>query len=127
MPTLPLRGLVPMAHVADVARSIEFYRLLGFEVRSTFAPEGKTVWAWLTNGKAHLMLNLGNGPINSGEQAVLFCLYASDVAAYRDDLAGRGVKVGPITYPFYMPEGEFRIEDLDGYVLLVGQSDEVSL
>jgi hypothetical protein len=116
-----------MAHVADVARSIEFYRLLGFETRSTFAPEDKTVWAWLTNGKAHLMVNLGNGPINSGEQAVLFYLYTSNVAAYRDELSTLGVKVGAITYPFYMPEGELRLEDPDGYVLLIGQSDEVSL
>jgi hypothetical protein len=116
-----------MAHVADVARSIEFYRLLGFETRSSFAPEGKTVWAWLTNGKAHLMVNLGNGPINSGEQAVLFYLYTSNVAAYREELSTLGIKVGPITYPFYMPEGELRVEDPDGYVLLIGQSDEVSL
>jgi hypothetical protein len=116
-----------MAHVADVGRAIDFYRQLGFETRSTFAPEGTTVWAWLTNGKAHLMVTRADGPVNAGEQAVLFYLYSPNLAAYRAELAAREVKVGPITYPFYMPEGEFRIEDPDGYVLLVGQSDEVSL
>jgi hypothetical protein len=31
-PTAPITGLVPMIHVANVERSAEFYRLLGFEV-----------------------------------------------------------------------------------------------
>lgn len=123
----PLRGLVPMAHVADVARSIEFYRQLGFETRSTLSPADQVVWAWMQNGKAHLMLVRSARPMNPGARDVLFYLYADDVAAYRDELAERGVKVGPLTYPAYMPEGEFRIDDPDGYCLLVGQSDEVSL
>ena len=127
MASLPLRGLVPMAHVPDVVRSIEFYRQLGFETKNVLSHEGQTFWAWLDNGKAHLMLTRANGPINAGEQAVLFYLYAPDVAAYRAELEARGIKVGPLTYPFYMPEGEFRIDDPDGYCLLVGQSDQVSL
>ena len=60
----PLRGLVPMAHVADVARSIEFYRLLGFETRNTLQHLGQVFWAWMENGKAHLMLNRGGRPGN---------------------------------------------------------------
>lgn len=46
---------------------------------------------------------------------MLFYLYSPNVAAYREELLARGIKVGPITYPFYMPEGEFRIDDLDGF------------
>ena len=26
-----------------------------------------------------------------------------------------------IIHPFYMPEGELRVQDLDGYTLLIGQ------
>jgi len=26
---------------------------------------------------------------------------------------------GPIQYPFYSPRGEFRIQDSDGYVIMV--------
>jgi hypothetical protein len=127
MASLPLRGLVPIAHVADVARSIEFYRQLGFEARNTLNDDDRLVWAWLQNGKAHLMLSRSARPMNPGEQDVLFYLYAAHVAAYRDEVAARGITVGPLTYPFCMPEDEFRIDDPDGYCLLVGQSDEVSL
>ncbi|HVP56183.1 MAG TPA: VOC family protein [Candidatus Eisenbacteria bacterium] len=124
---MSLRGLVPMAHVEDVARSIEFYQQLGFETRNTVKNDGQLVWAWVDNGKAHLMLVRSARPMDPGAQDVLFYLYAPDVAAYRGELAARGIRVGPLTYPSYMPEGEFRIDDPDGYCFLVGQSDEVSL
>jgi catechol 2,3-dioxygenase-like lactoylglutathione lyase family enzyme len=38
--TMNTRVLVPMASVADVERSIAFYRHLGFEVGNTFVPAG---------------------------------------------------------------------------------------
>jgi len=123
----PLHGLVPIAHVADVPRSIDFYRQLGFAVRNTLKNDDQLVWAWLANGKAHLMLSRSARPMNPRAQDVLFYLYAHDVAAYRAELAALGIKLRPLTYPPYMPEGEFRIDDPDGYCLLVGQTDEVSL
>jgi len=34
-------GLIPMAHVADVQRAVDFYKLLGMEVRGSLrAPSG---------------------------------------------------------------------------------------
>src|SRR5258708_6267803 len=42
-----LASLVPMAHVADVRKSVEFYQLLGFEVKNTVENEGRLQWAWL--------------------------------------------------------------------------------
>ncbi len=125
MDSLPLCGLVPMAHVADVERSIEFYHQLGFETGNTLKPVDQIVWAWVRNGKAHLMLTRSEKPMNSGARDVLFYLYAADVKAYRDELAARGIKVGPLSYPFYMPAGEFCVDDPDGYCLLIGQADEV--
>jgi Glyoxalase/Bleomycin resistance protein/Dioxygenase superfamily len=127
MTSSPLRGLVPIAHVADMARSIEFYQQLGFETRNTLKDDDQVVWAWLQNGRAHLMLSRSARPMNSGEQDVFFYLYAANVSTYRDELAASGITVGPLTYPFYMADGEFRIDDPDGYCVLVGQSDEVSL
>jgi hypothetical protein len=35
-----------------------------------------------------------------------------------------GLEVGDFQHPFYMPAGEFRAIDPDGYVLLVGQLDD---
>jgi Glyoxalase/Bleomycin resistance protein/Dioxygenase superfamily len=116
-----------MAHVEDVARPVDLYHQLGFEPCSTLKNGDQAVWAWVDNGKAHLMLVRSARPMNPRTQDVIFYLYAPDVASYRAELAARRVKVGPLTYPAYMPEGEFRVDDPDGYCLLIRQSDEVSL
>ena len=118
-----LASLVPLAHVADVRKSVEFYQLLGFEVKHTVENEGRLQWAWLQNGGADLMLARSARPMNADAQDVLFYMYAPDVAAYRADLEAKGVKVGPLKYPFYSPRGEFRIDDADGYTLFVSHAD----
>jgi len=118
-----LASLVPMAHVADVGKSVEFYQLLGFEVKKTFESEGQLQWAWLQNGGADLMLARSGRPMNPGAQDVLFYMYAPDVTAYRAELEAKGVKVGPIKYPFYSPRGEFRVDDADGYTVFVSHAN----
>ena len=120
-----LRTLVPMAHVADVARSIDFYKLLGFEVKNTVENDGNLQWAWLQNGQASFMIARSARPMNPGAQDVLFYLYAPDVASYRNDLQGKGVRVGELRYPFYSPRGEFRVDDPDGYALFVSHADNL--
>ena len=122
-----LRGLVPIVRVEDVARSIEFYRRLGFVMRNKLESEGRLVWASLDSGKAYLMVSRSPGPMTAGGvRDVILYLYAADLVAYRNRLAADGIKVGPIEYPSYMPKGEFGIEDPDRYSVLVGQTDEVS-
>lgn len=116
-----LTSLVPMAHVQSVARSVAFYRTLGFVARNTHTPEGGTepVWAWLESGGAHLMLAQAEETVDPARQAVLFYAYCSDVAGFRSALIAAGVEAGPIATPFYNPRGEFRVTDPDGYVLMV--------
>jgi catechol 2,3-dioxygenase-like lactoylglutathione lyase family enzyme len=115
------RSLVPLAHVADVARSIAFYGRLGLTVRNTFVPPGQTdpSWAWLESGGARLMVARADLPLTPESEGVLFYIYVDDVAAARAALESDSVAVGPIAYPFYAPGGEFRVHDPDDYVLMV--------
>ena len=119
-----LRSLVPIAHVRSVPRSIAFYRKLGFDVGNSVTPNGSSepVWAWLRTNDAHLMVSKADGPFDAGQQAVLFYLYCDDVDAMRAELERAGVSVGPIGHPFYSPRGEFRVEDPDGYVLMIAHT-----
>lgn len=138
-------ALVPFAHVADVEQSLAFYALLGFTRQSSHqGPTGRTVWADAAAGAARLMLAQASGPIAADEQAVLFYMYSKNVASLRARLLASGVHdggpfhgdhapaTGPtthndrrvafsISHPFYMPAGELRVHDPDGYVLLIGQ------
>ena len=119
---MPIDALIPHAHVADVGRSIDFYRLLGLEIERTHEVDGRLVWAFLARADgARVMLALADGPVDASQQAVLFYCWTQDVAALRDDLLRAGADPGPIRRPFYMPAGELRLVDPDGYVLLVGQ------
>jgi len=117
-------GLIPMAFAADMQRSVDFYQTFGMEVRGSLRNHsGGLQWVHLVCEHAHLMLARASGPITATAQAVLFYLYARDLVALREHLLASGVKVSAITYPDYMRKGEIRVEDPDGYVLLIGQSD----
>ncbi|HEU4436973.1 MAG TPA: VOC family protein [candidate division Zixibacteria bacterium] len=117
----PLHSLVPMAHVASVPHSIEFYKKLGFEVGNTFTPsdQKEPSWAWLRSGGAHLMVTRASESVDARAQAVLFYIYCEDVPTFRGELQKNGVMVGEIEYPFYAPRGEFRVTDPDGYCLMI--------
>jgi hypothetical protein len=73
--------------------------------------------------QADLMFARASDPVIASQQAVLFYLYSPELIALRAHLLGNGVKVSPISYPDYMPKGEIRVEDPDGYVLLIGQAE----
>ena len=127
----PVSGLVPMLHVTDVERSVEFYRLLGFEVGNYQPREGQKHWVWLYAPRAadwrrgpNLMLTRSECAIDARVQEVLFYLYASDLKALRSTLIAHGLSASEITHPEYLPAGEFRIEDPDGYTLMVAQSSD---
>jgi hypothetical protein len=118
---------VPFLHVADVERSIAFYRLLGFEQDDCYAPAGRPVWASLRSEAARLMVGEADAPINPHEQAVLFYLYARDLAGVRDYLVANGVAPGQIVDGTPGPRQEMRITDPDGYCLMVAQIDDQTI
>lgn len=117
------RSLVAFAHVADVTRSIRFYSDLGFSVASQVVPDGRSTpfWAWLESEKASLMVGLASGRIEASRQAILFYLYCDDIRQTHAALVELGHRPGKIEYPFYMPGGECRLIDPDGYVLMLAQ------
>jgi len=126
-----IHALTPYAHVADVQRSIEFYRRLGLEPRNTHPSEGPLAWAFVTSpgddpNRAHarLMLGVSDGPTETDKEGVLFYCWTHDVRQLRDELVRAGIEAGEVRQPFYMPAGEFSVTDPDGYVVVIGQLGE---
>jgi hypothetical protein len=121
--TAKVSGLIPLAFAADVHRSVDFYNLLGMEIRGSLRnASGGLQWVHLSCEQADLMFSRASEPLIASQQAVLFYLYSPELIALRGHLTANGVKVSAITYPNYMPQGEIRVEDPDGYVLLIGQA-----
>jgi hypothetical protein len=117
-------SLVPLTYVAEVADSTAFYETLGFGVCGSFTPPGEDgpSWVSLRSGSAELMLARASEPVVAAQQAVMFYVYCPDVEALHRELAGAGLGPGPIARPFYNPQGEFRLVDPDGYVVMVAQT-----
>ncbi len=122
VPRAPVTSLVPFVHVADVERSAAFYALLGLERRDSFVQDGWLLWCHLANEEAQLMLALAGEPIEPEQQAVLFYLYTPDLRALRTSLIESGVNPGPIEDGSPGPAREMRLEDPDGYVLMVAEA-----
>ncbi len=53
---------------------------------------------------------------------VLFYFYASNLLTLRASLLQAGLTPSEIRYPEYLPEGEFTLNDPDGYRLFIAQS-----
>ena len=125
MSELSFAALVPMLPVSDVPRAIAFYQQLGFQVGGTHTPDGEEqpVWAWLYNGKAHLMVNLAQYGVDATHESVACWLYSEDVEAAHQTLKQRGLEVGEISHPPYNPRGEFHVHDPDGYAIFIAHAD----
>lgn len=121
MEQVQTRRIVAMAFVADVRRSADFYGHLGFKPENSFTPPEAEApsWMWLSSGFAHLMVAKATEAVVPEQQAVLFYLYVDNVPDARAALVSAGLEPGPISMPFYAPEGEFRLTDPDGYCLMV--------
>lgn len=117
-------SMIPMAEVADVQRSIQFYKLLGLEVRGSVRnPDGTTQWATVFCDRAWLMLTRREHAGEAAHHGVSFYFYSPDLVALRQHLLARGVAVSEITRPSFMEKGEMQVTDPDGYTVFVAQSD----
>lgn len=94
-----VEGLVPFVHVQDVLRSTAFYERFGFEAR--------------------LMLAQADEPVVASQQAVLFYVYAHELEELHEQLAQAGCEPGPIAPGAPGPDRQFRIDDPDGYCVMV--------
>lgn len=138
-PAHAIYRLVPFAHVESVEASLAFYAMLGFRPTSVMrTPSGRAFWAMAQSGTAEIMFAQADEPVDARQQAVLFYMYGDDVSALRGHLLASGVRDGrmfsgaggsgdsgaavfEIVRRDYMPAGELRVHDPDGYVILVGQ------
>jgi hypothetical protein len=69
------------------------------------------------------MVSTDGDAVNPAGQGVLFYLYSSDLAALREQLLGAGIDAGEIEDGSPGPRQQLQLTDLDGYVLMVAQTE----
>jgi catechol 2,3-dioxygenase-like lactoylglutathione lyase family enzyme len=115
----------PLLHVAEVERSIRFYRLLGFELVDVEGEPGRPLaWARMStaDGSAIMFISGEAGhAVKPEEQGILLALYTPELATLRAQLLAAGEKPTEIERPPWMPSGHLMLQDPDGYGVGVNQ------
>jgi catechol 2,3-dioxygenase-like lactoylglutathione lyase family enzyme len=121
---MAIKLVVPLLRVADVARSISWYRgTLGF-VGDPFPAEPPHEFAILRHGKVELMLRRGAPPVRPKPQPYDWDLYLRlENSPFREVFAhfkAKGIATRRLERMFY-GLAEFEITDPDGYVICLSQ------
>ena len=124
---MPIQQIVPLLRVADVARSIEWYRTtLGF-VADPFPATPPHQFAILRQGSAELMLRRGSPPARPKPRQYDWDVYLRiENPRMREVFAAfqsQGIVTRRLERMFY-GLAEFEITDPDGYVLCLSQNLE---
>ncbi len=115
---MKMNRLIPMLPVSSMPASVEFYRKLGFSVEQR---NDGWRWAMLCCGECRIMLDESiNAHPGMPRTAVLY-LYPDDIHDFHEQVRANGVAVPDLDVTFYGMT-EFRIDDLDGNRLWIGQN-----
>lgn len=120
-----LMTLIPMLTVADLPRTIAFYRdVLGFTVvNSIGTPE--PVWCMLKRDSVSFMFNASSDLTDealpkSAKDFQIYYIYPKDVRALHAELRSKGVVVTDLRVTSYGMR-EFELRDPDQYWLWFGE------
>jgi len=115
----------PMLHVADVERSVRFYRLLGFELVDVEGEDGRPLgWARMATADGSAIMFLRGEEEHAVKpelQGIMLVLYAAELSALREQLVAAGARPTEIERPPWMPSGHIMLRDPDGYAVGVNQ------
>ena len=133
-----IKHSIAMINVPDVARTLDWYKALGFKEVARNEDDGLANWGMLSFGKAELMLNM-HGKLGTHDVSLWFytnqvdnlyqLLKSRQLEAAQAALAGQspdhpGIEfVQHIYNPFYGGR-EFGVRDLNGYCLYFRQPPE---
>ena len=123
-----LNRVVPMLSVADVNRSIAFYRdALHFEVHQGYEQDGHVQWVRVKSGITELMFarcaSAQGILFPAKKEDLVLYFHSDDVEALHTSLQAKGYAVGKLRL---MLDGikAFDLTDPDGYQLCFGQETD---
>jgi len=117
-----MQEVVPVVHVPDVCKAVEWYMAIGFELRATNTRDGVMDWAALCFGNGEIMLTEGGRPSLEDRREVDLYIRSNDVEGLFLRLKDR-VDVREALHETFYGTREFIIRDLNGFWLTFRQDD----
>ncbi len=115
---MKMTRLIPMLPVRSMPASVEFYQKIGFAVERRQDEWG---WAMLRCDECRLMVDQSiNAHPHAPRRGIIY-LYPENIVEFHRQVRANGFTVPDLDVTFYGMT-EFRIEDLDGNQLWIGQS-----
>ncbi len=109
--------------VADVARSVAFYRdVLGFIAQESQDFYGLPAALEVVSGAARIALGTREGAAGAAERRQIIFFETDDVAEWHNALNGRGAKPTELEKVNWIKMQMFEVRDPDGHTLWFGQS-----
>lgn len=116
--------------INDINKTIDFYKLLGFNVAMTVPKEGDITWAMMTCGNVTFMFqtfqSLGDDLPSISRQSggsLLFYIKTSEIRKFFDQIKDKVKVVKGLEKTFYGAT-EFSIEDNNGYLLTFAEDEK---
>ncbi len=132
--TVKFNKITPNLMVADMEKSLKFYRdVLGFTVAQTVPEKPPFIFAWMKRGEAELFLNQHMAPqpgqpdLYGGSKiggTLSMYLPVEGIEELHKTMEGNGVKIAiPLHKEFYGMK-EFAVHDPDGYLIIFAERAE---
>jgi catechol 2,3-dioxygenase-like lactoylglutathione lyase family enzyme len=119
MPEQSLARIVPILPVRNLARAMDFYRLLGFSAHAWQNGDG---YAFLTRDQLDIHLRTAPDLIEGqNPSGVYFYLADGTAAALESEFQAAGVKILSPLAPRKWKMNEFMLSDPDGNLLRFGE------
>jgi len=115
-----MQHVVPMIHVPDVRRTVEWYQRIGFTLRGTNEPDGVMDWAALVFVNSEVMFTEGGRASTEDRREVDLYVRVEDVDAVYQRLKDWTEVRVELNDTFYGMR-EFIIRDINGFWITFGQ------
>jgi uncharacterized glyoxalase superfamily protein PhnB len=125
-----METISPNIFVRDIKQTIDFYKLLGFNVVATVPEQGEISWAMMASGNVTFLFqtfeSLGNElPMISRQKGGSLLLYiqTTEINKFFDQIKDKVKVVKELEKTFYGAT-EFSIEDNNGYLLTFAEDEK---
>ena len=115
------KKVVPMFHVPDVRRTVDWYRDIGFEVTVTYGDNsGGLSFAMVSFGAGEVMFSSGGRLSSNHRREVDLYAYTEDVDNLYDQIKDR-VEIVEGPHNMFYGMREIIVRDLNGFWITFGQ------